>query len=85
MHLSGVETAERVLDETAASRLATLYERHVPRAVALARLLTDDDHLAEDVAHDAFIRVAGRFADLRRPDAFEAYLRKAVVNRCRAG
>ena len=73
------------LDETAASRLAMVYERNVPRAVALARLLTDDDYLAEDVAHDAFIRAAARFADLRRPDAFDAYLRKAVVNTCRAG
>jgi RNA polymerase sigma-70 factor (sigma-E family) len=85
VHLSRVETAETVLDEKAASRLAMLYERHVPRAVALARLLTDDDHLAEDVAHDAFIRAAGRFAKLRRPEAFDAYLRKAVVNTCRAG
>jgi RNA polymerase sigma-70 factor (sigma-E family) len=56
----------------------------VPRAVALARLLTDDDHMAEDIAHDAFIRAAGRFANLRRPDAFDAYLRKAVLNGCRA-
>ena len=85
MHLSDVETAETVLDKIAASRLAMLYERHVPRAVALARLLTDDDYLAEDVAHDAFIRAAARFADLRRPDAFDTYLRKAVVNACRAG
>jgi RNA polymerase sigma-70 factor (sigma-E family) len=85
VHLSRVETAETVLDEKAASRLAMLYERHVPRAVALARLLTDDDHLAEDIAHDAFIRAAGSFAKLRRPEAFDAYLRKAVVNTCRAG
>lgn len=64
--------------------LGELYERHVGRAIALAQLLTGDPHLAEDLAHDAFVRVAGRFGHLRRPDAFEAYLRRAVLNLCRA-
>ena len=35
---------------------------------------------AEDLAHEAFIKVAGRFHHLRNPDAFAAYLRKTVVN-----
>jgi RNA polymerase sigma-70 factor (sigma-E family) len=64
--------------------LSALYEEHVGRAVALARLLTGDDHAAEDVAQEAFIRTAGRFAHLRRPEAFGAYLRRTVVNLCRA-
>jgi RNA polymerase sigma-70 factor (sigma-E family) len=64
--------------------LATLYQQHVGRAISLARLLTGDDHAAEDVAQDAFIRTAGRFAHLRQPDAFAAYLRRTVVNLCRA-
>jgi RNA polymerase sigma-70 factor (sigma-E family) len=63
--------------------LASLYEEHVGRATALARLLTGDDHMAEDIAHEAFIRTAGRFAHLRQPDAFGAYLRTTVVNLCR--
>jgi len=83
VHPGGVRTAETLLGSTS-SRLGRLYEAHVGRAVALARLLTGDDQLAEDIAHDAFIRAAGRFADLRRPEAFNAYLRKAVVNECRA-
>ncbi len=66
------------------SRLAALYEEHVGRAVALATLLTGDRHVAQDIAHDAFLRVAGRFRDLRDPGAFGAYLRKTVVNLCRA-
>ena len=64
--------------------LAVLYEEYVGRATTLARLLTGDDHVAEDVAQEAFIRTAGRFAHLRRPDAFSAYLRRTVVNLCRA-
>ena len=67
-----------------ASRLAVLYEVHVGRAVALATLLTGDRAIAEDIAHDAFLRVAGRFRDLRDPGAFGPYLRTTVVNMCRA-
>lgn len=69
--------------EPGAEELGELYQRHVGRAAALARLLTADDQAAEDVAHEAFIRCVGRFAHLRRPDAFDAYLRRAVVNLCR--
>ena len=67
-----------------ASRLAGLYEAHVGRAIALATLLTGDRAIAEDIAHDAFLRVAGRFRDLRDPGAFGPYLRTTVVNMCRA-
>ena len=70
--------------DTSDSRLAELYEWHVGRAVGLARVLTGDPQVAEDVAHDAFVRVAGHFAHLRNPDAFDAYLRRAVVNLCHA-
>jgi RNA polymerase sigma-70 factor (sigma-E family) len=69
--------------ETSRTSLAELYERHVGQMVSLARLLTGDRDVAEDVAHDAFVRVAGRFGALRDPGAFEAYLRRTVVNLCR--
>jgi RNA polymerase sigma factor (sigma-70 family) len=65
-------------------RLAALYEEHVGRAIALATLLTGDRAIAEDIAHDAFLRVAGRFGDLRDPHAFGPYLRTTVTNMCRA-
>jgi RNA polymerase sigma factor (sigma-70 family) len=65
------------------ARLAALYADHMGAAIGLARLLTGDDAQAEDVAHEAFIRAAGRFDHLRRPDAFGAYLRASVVNECR--
>jgi RNA polymerase sigma factor (sigma-70 family) len=64
--------------------LGELYERHVGRAVSLARLLTGDPQLSEDLAHDAFLRVAGRFGTLRDPATFETYLQRTVVNLCRA-
>ena len=61
-------------------RLAELYEAHAPDAVRLAYLLTGDRALAEDLVQEAFVRLFGRFRDLRRPEAFPAYLRKTVVN-----
>lgn len=66
------------------ARLAELYERHVGGAVGLARLLSGDADAAEDIAHEAFVRTAGRLTGLRDAAAFDAYLRRTVVNLCRA-
>jgi len=62
--------------------LAELYIRQVPSAIGLAYLITGDRHMAEDLAQEAFVRLAGRFGHLRAPEAFDAYLRKTVVNLC---
>jgi RNA polymerase sigma-70 factor (sigma-E family) len=61
-------------------RAGDLFRRHCAEAVRLAYLLTGDRHLAEDLAQDAFVRCFGRFHDLRRPDAFASYLKRAIVN-----
>ena len=74
--VGGVSAGKAGLDE--------LYARHVGDAESLAYLLTGDAHLAQDVAQDAFVRMAGRFRHLRNQEAFGAYLRKTVVNLCRA-
>jgi RNA polymerase sigma-70 factor (sigma-E family) len=71
-------------DEDAGGRLAELYRRHAPEAVRLAYLLTGDRALAEDLMQEAFVRVFGRFRDLRNPDAFGAYLRTTIVNLSRS-
>jgi len=62
--------------------LEDLYVRHTPAAVRVAFLITGDADLAQEIAHDAFLRAAGRFRHLRQPEAFEAYLRRSVVNAC---
>jgi RNA polymerase sigma-70 factor (sigma-E family) len=72
-----------VMAAESGSRLARLYEAHAPGATRLAYLLVGDRELASDLVQDAFVRLAGRFADLRDPGAFDAYLRKTVVNLAR--
>jgi RNA polymerase sigma-70 factor (sigma-E family) len=61
-------------------RLGQLYGQHADGAVRLAYLLTGSLPLAQDIVQDAFVKLAGRLAHLHNPDAFEAYLRRTVVN-----
>jgi RNA polymerase sigma-70 factor (sigma-E family) len=75
-----VETAELVTG----GRLGELYVRHAPGALSLAYLLTGERALAEDLVQEAFTKLAARFLDLRAPEAFDAYLRKTVVNLARS-
>lgn len=66
------------------SKLDELYQRHAGAAVRLAYLLLQDRSVAEDIVQDAFVRVAGRLVRLRDPGAFDAYLRRTVVNLSRS-
>jgi RNA polymerase sigma-70 factor (sigma-E family) len=66
--------------EPTQGRLAELYERHAGSGMRLAFLLTGDRTQAEDLLQEAFVRCVGRFRYLRIPDAFDAYLRRAIVN-----
>ena len=66
--------------EVAHGRMAELYERHSGAGLRLAYLLTGSRPQAEDLLHEAFVRCVGRFRHLRVPDAFDAYLRRAIVN-----
>ena len=64
----------------AAPRIAVLYAEHAPGALRFAYLLTGEHELAEDLVQEAFVKVMGRFGDLRNADAFSAYLRRTIVN-----
>src|SRR5438874_8781926 len=71
------------VDQVAAAnpgKLGDLYLQHAGEAMRLAYMLTGDRQLAEDLVQDAFVRLAGRLAHLRDPGAFDAYLRRTVVN-----
>jgi RNA polymerase sigma-70 factor (sigma-E family) len=65
---------------TGEARFEELYRAHGREALRLAYLLTGNKALGEDLAHEAFARVLGRFGDLRNPDGFRTYLLRSVVN-----
>ncbi len=60
--------------------LEQLYRDQYAASVRLARLLVGDHHRAEELAQEAFVRVAEHVADADSPSA---YLRTALVNLCR--
>ena len=61
-------------------RLEELYVRFAPGGIRLAYLMTGDRAAAEDLVQEAFVRFVGRLHSLRDPNAFEAYLRRTVIN-----
>ena len=65
---------------SAGDKLEALYLCHGPEALRLAYLLTGDRELAEDLAQEAFVRVARRLTGLRNADSVRWYLRRTVVN-----
>lgn len=67
-----------------AGRLEDLYRAHAADALRLAYLVTGERALAEDLVQDAFVKVLGRFRDLRNRDAFWWYLRRTIVNLARS-
>jgi RNA polymerase sigma-70 factor (sigma-E family) len=74
-----VETGAVITERTGA-RIAALYAAHARRAGRLAYLLTGDQHLAEDLAQEAFVRLMGRLGSIHDDEAIASYLRTSVVN-----
>ena len=72
--------ADMGAEQGRAGRLAEVYERSAPGGFRLAYLLTGDRALAEDLVQEAFLRFVGRLHHLRDPEAFDAYLRRTIVN-----
>lgn len=60
--------------------LVALYSRERLPMLRVAVLMVGSPDTAEEVVHDAFVAVRARWTQLDRPGA---YLRTAVVNRCR--
>jgi len=64
----------------APAELEDLYRRHSNAAFGFAFLLTGDRYAAQDLVQEAFVRMVGRFEHLRHREAFDAYLRRTVLN-----
>jgi RNA polymerase sigma-70 factor (sigma-E family) len=78
------DDGESVTEDPADGDVTRLYLALIPDAVRLAYLLSGDHALAEDIAHEAFLRVAARRRRLRDPNAVAGYLRRTVVNEVRS-
>src|SRR5262249_32619675 len=65
----------RSRDETA---FAALLDRHGPMVLGVARRLTGDHHLAEDVLQAAFVSLARQADSLRRPGSVAAWLHRTA-------
>lgn len=61
--------------------LTRLYAQQLAPMVRLAHLITGSNLAAQDLVHDAFVKVGARLGDLDTP---AAYLRVTVVNECRS-
>src|SRR5262245_23313814 len=79
---TAIEQGPRV--DVSPGSLEGLYRTHAADAYRLAYLLTGDRALAEDLTQDAFVKVLGRFRNIRNPDAFWWYLRRTIVNLSRS-
>jgi RNA polymerase sigma-70 factor (sigma-E family) len=80
----GLVTPELQRDASSWGPLELLYQQHAAEAGRLAYLLTGDSELARDLVQEAFLRMFGRFQDLRKPEAFHWYLKKTIVNLARS-
>ncbi len=72
------------MHKTIASDFEGVYRRDHARLVGLATWLIGGRAPAEEIVHDVFVRVVENPPALREPEQLGAYLRSAVVNRCRS-
>ncbi len=61
-----------------------LFRRHYNPLLRLAVVMVGDREAAEDAVQEAFVSLHRNWRKLRDPEAAEAYVRSAVLNRCRS-
>ena len=61
-----------------------MFRRHYVGLLRLAVVMVGDREAAEDAVQDAYVALHRSWSSLRDPEAAEAYLRSAVLNRCRS-
>lgn len=67
-----------------AELVEVLFRRHYAALLRLGVVMLGSREAAEDAVQDAFAALHRHRHSLRDPDAAEAYLRSAVLNRCRS-
>jgi len=61
-----------------------MFRRHYAALLRLGVVMLGSREAAEDAVQDAFVSLHRHRRSLRDPEAAEAYLRSAVLNRCRS-
>lgn len=61
-----------------------LFRRHYAALLRLGFVMLGNREAAEDAVQDGFVALHRHATSLRDPEAAEAYLRSAVLNRCRS-
>jgi RNA polymerase sigma factor (sigma-70 family) len=67
-----------------AELVEVLFRRHYTELLRLAVVMLGSREAAEDAVQDSFVALHRNWRSLRDPAAAEAYLRSAVLNRCRS-
>jgi RNA polymerase sigma factor (sigma-70 family) len=67
-----------------AELVEVLFRRHYAALLRLGVVMLGSREAAEDAVQDAFVALHRHRSSLRDPEAAEAYLRSAVLNRCRS-
>ena len=79
-----LDSRREAADAARTEVVEVLFRRHYPGLVRLAFVMVGDREAAEDAVQDAFVAMHRNWRKLRDPHAAEAYLRSAVLNRCRS-
>ena len=71
---------EKLTADAGTSTIDTLYRDHGQASLRIAYLIVGDQARAEDLVHEAFVKLLGRLRKIRDPQALRAYLNRTVVN-----
>lgn len=82
---SGTDAAPTNRGDDRVEELRAFYERCHADMVRFAAFLSGNATLAEDIAHEAFVRVIDAWDRIDDPGRADAYLRTTVVNVVRSG
>ena len=80
---AGPQAADPAADTDATAGVTALYQAHAVGLIRLAIVMLGDRAAAEDVVQDAFLGLYRHWAGLADPGKALAYVRSAVLNRCR--
>jgi RNA polymerase sigma factor (sigma-70 family) len=78
--VGAVGASRRLAADMDGGSIEDLYRGHSSAAFRLAFLLVGNSARAEDLVHEAFVRLLSRFRSIQDPQALRAYLNRTIVN-----